>query len=62
MSNIERELIGLTDEQVTKLFEEIIETENIYQVDKDSIIYDRKTIAGTERYRIIHAWKEQNNQ
>lgn len=58
MSNVERELVKLTEEQVADLFNKVIEEENIYQVDKDSIIYDRKNIAGVERYRIIHAWKE----
>lgn len=58
MNNVDREVTNLSEQQVANLFKKIIEEENIYQVEKDSIIYDRKTISGTERYRIIHAWKE----
>lgn len=58
MNNVDREVTNLSEQQVANLFNRIIEKEDIYQVDKDSIIYDHKTISGTERYRIIHAWKE----
>jgi hypothetical protein len=57
LNNVEHEVLNLTKEQVAELFNTVIEKENIYQVEEDSIIYDRKVIGGKERYRIIHAWK-----